>query len=739
LPPEENDDDPSLMLPRYSLQWPDVPPGHYTLTAMATDHDGATTLSAPTRLRVVDIASLQIVSVEATDPDAAEPDDPAAGPDILDSGRFTIHRTGPTDEPLTVHYRLAGSARNGVDYHALPNKAVIPAGEDSVDVDVYPLHDLIAEGTEHVELGLLPVCCLADADSTLDGPYVVGEPAAARIVIHDNDAHGDLPPRVKLARPVEGQIFVGPQEIELVAMAQDPDGWVPRVEFYAGDVLIGTSEIVFIREPDPGLPQIFSLIWADPPPGRHELTARALDDRGNPTTSAPVNISILQSELLPVVTIEATDPRASEGGILAVIDPAIFTVHRRGDLTLPLLVHYTLRGTATNGEDYIALPGSVEIPADTESATIEVVPLADDLEEGVETVVVRLESMPCPAIFPPPPGCYMVGEPSWAVAGIVDGPETGNLPPRVEIVRPFPGAVYHAPASIDVVAQARDRDGYVTLVELFANDIKIGQVSVNFLVPPPPGELQTFDFTWRDVPPGNYRLTARATDELGSVSRVSSPFPVVVLPSDDVPVVTLFPADPLAAETPGPDGAIDTATFKIRRSGRLDQPLTVFFDVRGTAENGLDYAALDQHVVIPAGSRWARVTVVPLPDESAEDPETVVLELTPSPAMGPIEPYRVGSPKVAAALILDHENPAVPVARVRNWLHLRLPCEPGAPYRVEVSENLRDWQALTDGWADDSGMHHVETAPDLFPRRFYRAVPLAPDVMQDALLGGREW
>jgi hypothetical protein len=737
-PAEMDDDDPSLMLPRYSVSWPDVPPGHYTLTAMATDDDGVSRVSAPTRLWVVDTAELQIVSVEASDPEAAEPDDPSLGPDVLDIGRFTIRRTGPTG-PLTVYYRLGGSARNGVDYHPLPHKTVIPAGETSVDLEVYPLHDRIAEGTEHVELRLLPVCCLVEDDATLAGPYAVGQPAAAHLAIHDNDANGNVPPRVKLSRPVEGQVFVGLQEIELVAMAQDPDGWVPAVEFYSGDRLIGTSEIVFVREPDPGLPQIFSFVWKDVPPGRHTLTVRAIDDHGAASTSGPVNISVLHSEILPVVTVEATDPRASEGGTLAVIDPAIFTVHRRGDLTSPLLVFYTLRGTAMNGEDYLALSGSVEIPAEAASVTIEVVPLADQLEEGVETVIVRLEPMPCPAIFPPPPGCYMVGEPSWAIAGIVDGPESGNLPPRVEIVRPFPEAVYHAPANIAVVAQARDRDGYVTLVELFANEVKIGEVSVNFLVPPPPGELQTFEFTWREVPPGDYLLTARATDELGAVSNMSTPFSVVVLPADDVPVVTLFAADPLASETPNADGTIDTATFKVRRSGRLDQSLTVFFDLRGTAESGADYAALDQQVVIPAGSRWARITVMPLADGMVEDPETVVLEVMPSPTMGPIESYRVGSPKLAAALILDHENPAVPVARVRNWLHLQIPCESGAPYRVEVSENLRDWQALTDGWADDTGMHHIETSTDQFPRRFYRLLPLAPEAIDDTMTGERGW
>jgi hypothetical protein len=732
-------EDPSLMLPRYSMAWPDVPPGHYRLSALATDDGGITAASAPVHLWVIDATDLQIVSVEASDPDASEPGLLTPNPGFLDTGMFTFWRAGSVERDLTVYYRLGGTASNGIDYDELPHRVVIPAGELSVNLEVQPLPDRLVEGTEHVDLRLLPFCCLADADESRTQFYLVGEPASARVAIYDLEQPGNVPPRVKLVRPVEGQVFVGPRSIELVAVAQDPDGWVPAVQFFAGEELIGTTEIVYIREPDPGLPQTFSLTWNAVPPGRHALSAHAVDDDGAGTTSATVRISVVQSDVLPVVTVEATDPRASEGGVLTGIDSAVFTVQRRGDLADSLTVFYSVSGTAVNGVDYQKLTGVLDIPAGSSTGTIEVLPIADNLEEDVETVILRLEAPECPAIFPPPPGCYMVGTPGWALAGIVDGPGAVNGPPRAEMVRPFPGAVYHAPANISVATQARDRDGYVTLVEWFANDEKIGEQSMQFLTPPPPGQLQLFEFNWRGVPAGRYLLTARATDDQGTRSEISDAVAVTVIPADDVPVVTLFVADPLAQEQPNADGTVDTATFEVRRSGSLDQPLVVFYSVRGTAENGVDYTALTGHVTIPSGNRWARITVVPVNDALAEDPETVVIELTPSPAASPIEPYRVGSPKVAAALILDDDDPAAPTQRIRNWLHLRLPGEPGAAYRLEVSENLHDWRALTDGWADDSGMHHIEESPDEVPQRFYRVRPLAPELMKQAGVDGREW
>ena len=52
--------------------------------------------------------SFSTVTIHATDPLARE-----GG---VDTGTFTVRRTGPTNVPLAVFYHLSGSAFNGVDY-----------------------------------------------------------------------------------------------------------------------------------------------------------------------------------------------------------------------------------------------------------------------------------------------------------------------------------------------------------------------------------------------------------------------------------------------------------------------------------------------------------------------------------------------------------------------------------------------------------------------------------------------
>jgi subtilisin family serine protease len=88
---------------------------------------------------------------------------------------------------------------------------------------------------------------------------------------------------------------------------------------------------------------------------------------------------------IPLVGIEAT-AAASEAGLV----PGRFTVRRKGSTVAELVVPYTVAGTAAPGGDYVALPGSVTIPAGASSAVIDVTPFDDALAELTETVVATL-------------------------------------------------------------------------------------------------------------------------------------------------------------------------------------------------------------------------------------------------------------------------------------------------------------------------------------------------------------
>jgi hypothetical protein len=109
----------------------------------------------------------------------------------------------------------------------------------------------------------------------------------------------------------------------------------------------------------------------------------------------------------PVVTIAATTPNASEVGPVN----GAFTFSRTGSTAFALNVSYAIGGTASHGNDYAAIPFSVQIPAGQGSTTLTITPLPDGIVEGDETVILTIS---------PSATEYVVGAPSSATVTISD-------------------------------------------------------------------------------------------------------------------------------------------------------------------------------------------------------------------------------------------------------------------------------------------------------------------------------
>jgi hypothetical protein len=99
-----------------------------------------------------------------------------------------------------------------------------------------------------------------------------------------------------------------------------------------------------------------------------------------------------------IVTVVASDPKAVE----SPLDQGEFVVARSGPLDLPLDLMLSLAGSATVGVDYEDLgPLLLQIPAGQASLTLPVIPIADGVDEGEETVVLTLVAAPGATISRP--------------------------------------------------------------------------------------------------------------------------------------------------------------------------------------------------------------------------------------------------------------------------------------------------------------------------------------------------
>jgi len=120
-------------------------------------------------------------------------------------------------------------------------------------------------------------------------------------------------PSIAITGPGEGSTFTAGDTITITASASDSDGTVASVEFYQGDTKLGT---------DTSSPYSFS--WSSAPAGTYSLTAKATDNDGNTTTSVAVSITV--NELPNVApTVQITSP--AESAIFTAGDTITFTVN----------------------------------------------------------------------------------------------------------------------------------------------------------------------------------------------------------------------------------------------------------------------------------------------------------------------------------------------------------------------------------------------------------------------------
>jgi hypothetical protein len=279
-----------------------------------------------------------------------------------------------------------------------------------------------------------------------------------------------LGPAVRIVSPVNHSVFYAPVDIPIFVFTR-PEADFTNVELYANGVDLGSATSLSATNrplpyfgygytgPTPFLTRfrsLWCLTWSNvPPSSNYTLTAVAsgkftlIGGIKPPTyslsrTSAPVNISVLTStngtNPTNVVSIIATDPIAIAGTNISWVwpgmtntspawtnwppthwgyytnwgpKPAIFTVRRFGDATSALTVNYKIGGTASNGVDYVLLPGSLNIAAGSGYGLIPIVPIDNGSNSIVKTVVLALT----PSTNTPPN--YLVGCPNQAEALIL--------------------------------------------------------------------------------------------------------------------------------------------------------------------------------------------------------------------------------------------------------------------------------------------------------------------------------
>ncbi|HAB19460.1 MAG TPA: hypothetical protein DCE44_23895, partial [Verrucomicrobiales bacterium] len=459
-----------------------------------------------------------------------------------------------------------------------------------------------------------------------------------------------LPPILSLTitAPAEGSRFTRGAPIPIRATAVDPQGAVYRLEFYAGRVRIGVSEIFTLVAIPPGEPVYHEFVWRDAPRGRHELRVKATGSGEFPQWSAPVTI-----------TLDDATPQ-------------------------PLTFEAPLDGSVWRTPGQIPLEITAVDP-DGEIRRVEF--FANEQLLGVSQILTRdveIPGRPRTHWFTwtnPPAGTHRLQATAVAVRG-------GNVSSETRTIRVLEGnnhvfafqeppdqAQFALGEPIPIRVLTIWSDGYIDHLEFLADGKKIGDSVINFIQQPAPGTPILHEFIWNGAPPGEHRLTAQ-TILADGVLLESSESRIIRVGSGDqeLPIVTVQTGRPYALE----GDRFNRGEFIIQRTGDLTEDLSIYVTLSGRATRGVDYQLVlepcddclkpDEEitgdtVVVPAGQAQVVVGVLANFDLLlAMEPvlESVQLQVytPPTTAMvGARPPYIAGVPDQATVSVVDRQNP----------------------------------------------------------------------------------
>ncbi len=328
------------------------------------------------------------------------------------------------------------------------------------------------------------------------------------------------PPTVALTAPANNVVLVSPTNVTISASASDADGTVSKVQFFRDGVLLGTDTT-----------SPYSYAWSNVPPGTYTLKARAMDNLGATTDSAPRTLTV----------------GANQAPMVALTAPANGTSVVAGKPVTLTATASDPDGTISNVKFYAQAPtfGSVLLGTDTTNPYGITVPLyaGDNVLTAVATDNKGASTTSAP----------------------VTVTVRSNQDPSITLVSPADGQMFPSlsPPDIALAATASDADGSIVRVRFYympwptEDNPDPARVTIATVTSPP------FQAVWPAVPhtgtgfcdengcaPDGYEVIAEATDDAGGVAQASASITVPAFSSSSIRLTAPREIQPLVYTAP---------------------------------------------------------------------------------------------------------------------------------------------------------------------------------------------
>lgn len=565
---------------------------------------------------VVTLADNEKPTITITANDATSAEEKAAEPVELEEGEeapepapaavgeFTVTRTGPTTEAITVPITIGGTATNGTDYEKVELLVTIAAGQASKKISVKPIDD------ENVELDETVIATLVAGKT-----YTLGEAKVATVTITENDlpvitltgtdvAAGESGDKATLTITRTGPTAAA-LDVKYAVTGSATNGTDYATLSGTATIPAGKAAVTIVLTPTQ------DTSFEGPETAIVTLTANAKYELDGAKKAATI---ALADDELPTVSIMATDATADEADADKTGE---FTITRDGPTDLPLDVFVTAAGTAVTGKDTTAAIGSsVTIPAGKASVKVSIVGKDDSDFEGDETVVLSLKDSA---------KTYKLdaAKKSGTVT-IADGDK-----PTVSIAATKAAVKENGKDAIVFTVSRTGFAGDALTVSLKPGVNGVNADDVSAALPTsitiPAGKLfSTVTISPKNdsVYEGTETLTLGIDEGTAYLIDNAKKAAEATIADDELPTVSIVASDSGAAET-----GSKTGKFTVSRGIAANDELTVTVMITGTAKNGRDYTTIAKTVTIAAGSSSADITVKPKTDSLVEGPESVTLTL----------------------------------------------------------------------------------------------------------------
>ncbi|MCE2516703.1 MAG: hypothetical protein J4F41_02470 [Alphaproteobacteria bacterium] len=298
----------------------------------------------------------------------------------LVDGTLVVSLDNAAVVPITFGYTVTGTATSGSDYTALPGSVTFPAGSTEQVITVDVLQDSDYEDNETV---------IVTIDNVTSGPGQIGSPASANhIITSDDNLTLSLAVTANAEEPSTAGTFVIsiPQTItEDIDFTYSVSGTATSGTDYSS---IGTTGT--IASSNDNLTITVTPI-SDNSTEVDETIILELTGVTSGPASLPATTSVtmyLYDNNTQTVTLSSPDNGAETGP-----DNASVRVTVPSAATADIDITYNVTGTATSGDDFTALSGSVTIDNGSSFGLITIPVLDDAIDEDNETVIITLSGV----------------------------------------------------------------------------------------------------------------------------------------------------------------------------------------------------------------------------------------------------------------------------------------------------------------------------------------------------------